>query len=229
MKTASANARSPHVRPCLTMSAIRVSRAAMLETAATWSGSNACCIPTRKPSPRIGTEIIGRPVRRDRNARRSGERADKQGSGQRLASCRVAMTFGSLAISSRDALIRAEGGARAVEMAHSRRRRRDNMDELIAVREHAICNLRAVRECMRSKVAWRRPCRPVAAQPRSARIAQLPELSSCRGETGRRAFGRRGGWPADFARIALLYPASRAWTGREESFGTSCFPSASAP
>src|SRR5690349_19487291 len=44
---------SPHVRPCLTISRTSVRRAAMLETAAMWSASSACCMPNRKPRPRI--------------------------------------------------------------------------------------------------------------------------------------------------------------------------------
>src|ERR1700736_4100170 len=44
---------SPQVRPCLTMSPTWLRRAAMLDTAAIWSASSACCMPSKKPSPRI--------------------------------------------------------------------------------------------------------------------------------------------------------------------------------
>jgi hypothetical protein len=57
------------------MSAILVPRAAMLETAAIWSASSACCIPTRKPRPRIGMGIIGRPVVSIATSRCQGEHA----------------------------------------------------------------------------------------------------------------------------------------------------------
>ena len=44
---------SPQVRPCRTMSPTWLRRAAMLDTAAIWSASSACCMPSRKPSPKI--------------------------------------------------------------------------------------------------------------------------------------------------------------------------------
>src|SRR3954468_17316517 len=44
---------SPQVSPCLTISATWLRRAAMLETAAMWSASSACCMPIKNPSPRI--------------------------------------------------------------------------------------------------------------------------------------------------------------------------------
>src|SRR5436305_9159160 len=43
----------PPCQACLTISPISVRRAAIEETAAIWSASSACCIPSRKPNPRI--------------------------------------------------------------------------------------------------------------------------------------------------------------------------------
>ena len=190
------------------MSATRVSRAAMLETAAIWSGSSACCIPTRKPRPRIGTEIIGRPFVATalRCDRASAPISKVQAA---LGLCCLAMTC------ERSRFHRA---TRQPERGWSSRGRdwRTRIEdgatictELIAAEKTYIPQSARGSECMRNKVAWRRPSRPLAAQTRSARIAQLPALSSCRAETGQGAFGRRGGWPGIFARVAYCTSVAR--------------------
>lgn len=115
-----------------------------------WSGSNACCIPNRKPSPRIGKEIIGRSIVAT-PMRRGPASAPISKVQAALGLCRAAMTFGSLAISPRDPLIQARA-----ELERSRWRTRVEDDatirtELIAVKEHAIRNLRAVGNVRKAK------------------------------------------------------------------------------
>src|SRR4051812_32452319 len=85
---------SPQVRPCLTMSRKSLRRAAMLETAAIWSASSACCIPSRKPSPKTANMRFLKPRLDDGRifgaARLSSSREDITDPGANdLARCRI--------------------------------------------------------------------------------------------------------------------------------------------